>query len=139
MQRPSHIIIASGVLLALLWMFTMLDTKSAASAKDYSKQQYTVCTYFEALGSDEASLKKYAEMLDIWKESWTKQGWKTKILNEKDAALHPRYKEIKATLLTLPTVNVIEYELSCYLRWVAAIATGCKVLQFNTILIFHRQ
>jgi hypothetical protein len=56
-----------------------------------------------------------------------KQGWQARIMTKADAVLHPRFKEIQEMLLKLPTVNVVEYEQSCYLRWVAAIATGCRV------------
>ena len=99
-----------------------------AELQPYSETPvYEICTYFEPLGMDEGKDNKTREMLDIWRESWTNNGWSTRVLTSKDAALHPRYKSIEETLLKLPTINNQVYEMSCYLRWVAAIATGCTV------------
>jgi hypothetical protein len=89
--------------------------------------KFTICTYFEPLGLSEENDNKTREMVHIWQESWTNNGWGTRILTSKDATLHPRHNAILETLLKLPTVNAQAYEMACYVRWVAAIATGCKV------------
>jgi hypothetical protein len=86
-----------------------------------------ICTYFEPLGLNEENDNKTREMLDIWRESWANNGWGTRVLTSKDATLHPRHSTILETLLKLPTVNAQAYEMACYLRWVAAVATGCTV------------
>ncbi len=89
--------------------------------------EFVICTYFEPLGLNEENDNKTREMLDIWRESWTNNGWGTRVLTSKDATLHPRHDAILESLLKLPTVNAQAYEMACYLRWVAAIATGCTV------------
>ena len=89
--------------------------------------KFVICTYFEPLGLNEENDNKTREMLDIWRESWTNNGWSTRVLTSKDATLHPRHDAILESLLKLPTVNAQAYEMACYLRWVAAIATGCTV------------
>ena len=114
-------------MIALFYLHSTIDNKSVRLVSVEPKQTYTICTYFVPLGLDEEDDNKTREMVEIWRESWSKQGWETKILTEEDAKMHPQYQKIKDTLLKLPTVNTIEYELSCYLRWVAAIAAGCKV------------
>ena len=106
----------------------MSQTQATRSVRFEQEQSFTVCTYFEKLpGQDEKYNKAALEILEAWKESWSKLGWKTKVLTEEDARLHPQYQKIKATLLKLPTVNPKDYEMACYLRWVAAAAAGCKV------------
>jgi hypothetical protein len=88
---------------------------------------YTICTYFVTIGNSEDQDKDNREMLDIWKESWEKQGWNTKILTEKDAEMHPHYNETTAALSNLPSVYSRGFARACYLRWVAAVASDCTV------------
>ncbi len=114
--------------LASIFIFLFLSLQSRMDLHRSLVPQvpvYTLCTYFEPLGSPEDS--EYREILEIWSESWSKYGWNTRVLTEKDAAQHPRYDIIRAELLKLPSINSQAYELSCYLRWVAAVASGCKV------------
>jgi hypothetical protein len=92
----------------------------------------TICTYFEKLEIHRGD--EHADMLQIWNHSWSKQGWKTRILTEKDAEMHPDYKSIKRELQKLPSVNPQEYELACYIRWVAAVATGCTVRELIDLI-----
>jgi hypothetical protein len=94
----------------------------------HERSTYTTCTYFETIGNSEDQDKENREMLDIWQESWGKQGWVTKILTEKDAQLHPNYNEINKALSNLPTVFSKDLSRACYLRWVAAVASECTVI-----------
>jgi hypothetical protein len=129
--------IVSGIVFALLLIYTAVDPRNIFHrSKDFTVGHHkTVCTYFEPIGTE--SFSDYDELLKLWEKSWVKQGWQARIMTKADAVLHPRFKEIQEMLLKLPTVNVVEYEQSCYLRWVAAIATGCRVTHPSFDPYFH--
>ena len=84
-----------------------------------------MCTYFEPYQSDMKGAQDYTITLDLWRASWIRWGWRTKILSEVDARAHPQYEYLRDQFIRLPTVNPKAYELSCYLRWIAAIQSGC--------------
>ena len=89
----------------------------------------TVYTYYDGIYeengealSDNAKIQHI--LLNKWKRSWAKQGWCPKVLTEHDAASHPFYEEFKQRYSRLPTANMPEYEMACYLRWLAVAAKG---------------
>jgi hypothetical protein len=128
--RTATITISSAAIafVALQLLITGFDNKrDEVQPSIVETPKFEICTYFEPLGLNEENDNKTREMLDIWRESWANNGWGTRVLTSKDAALHPRHNMILETLLKLPTVNAQAYEMACYLRWVAAIATGCTV------------
>lgn len=82
----------------------------------------TVYTYYHDY--DEESSGEHYEMIAHWGRSWANRGWNPKVLTRQDAVKHPLFKEIDDRLRRLPTVNVLEYELACYHRWLAVAAAG---------------
>jgi hypothetical protein len=63
-------------------------------------------------------------LIDVWKRSWAKQGWKPVVLNEAVAQKHPRFAEFKKKFWDLPTEYGHDYEGACFMRWVATAAMG---------------
>ena len=59
------------------------------------------------------------QALSLWNESWTRAGWTAQVINQEDAHRSPGYEHYLSSFYDLPTVNRIEYEVSCYMRWVA--------------------
>jgi hypothetical protein len=51
-------------------------------------------------------------------------GWNPVVLYDHHAKAHPLYDLLKESVSKLPTINVPEYELACYLRWLAVAARG---------------
>jgi hypothetical protein len=90
----------------------------------------TICTYFVPLRISPEEKEENKDMLNMWKESWMFQGWNTRVLIEQHAKMHPRYQEMKNAIAKLPTVFPETFAAACYLRWAAAIASGCNV-SFN--------
>ena len=84
----------------------------------------TICTYFEPFPSHRQD--EFQAMVKIWNQSWTQQGWNTRVFTERDAAKYPGYRKLKNHLLNLPTVNDQRFEMTCYIRWVAMVASGCR-------------
>jgi hypothetical protein len=61
------------------------------------------------------------ELIEIWKESWIKNGWNPIVLNS--SYLRCTENEIEY-LNNLPSVNPKAYEMACFLRWNSMISVG---------------
>ena len=66
-----------------------------------------------------ADKNKELGALALWNESWNRAGWNAQVIGQEDARRSPRYEHYLSSFYDLPTVNRIEYEVSCYMRWVA--------------------
>jgi hypothetical protein len=61
------------------------------------------------------------ELIEIWKESWSKYGWNPIVLDSS----HLNYLDVEMEYLKkLPSVNPENYEMSCFLRWNAMANVG---------------
>lgn len=82
-------------------------------------------TYYEPIPEME-QCRNYSQrdLIDTCQKSWGKYGWKLTVLSEKDACSHPYYKEYKAIISTLPSVNMSNYDYHCFMRWLAMTAIG---------------
>jgi hypothetical protein len=129
-------VITSFILLGgiILWNNFVLTTHIHAIPE---RTNHIICTYFVTLGKSEYQDKENREMLALWEDSWGKQGWTTKILTEKDAKLHPNFKEIFEAVSSLPTVHSKDFSMACYLRWVAAVSSECTVLTLISNFFLH--
>lgn len=68
------------------------------------------------------ALDEQLALLNRWGELWESSGWEPMIITELDAAKHPRFAEWKAAFEKIPTINPKEYEMACWLRWIAMAA-----------------
>eukprot|EP00898_Chlorokybus_atmophyticus_P006941 jgi/Chlat1/7248/Chrsp58S00540 len=94
---------------------------------DASAAGCRVYTYVEDVPSRKSQhdFKQQARLLTAaWKASWEAQGWRAQILTHADAAKHPKYAEWRKALSQLPTVNNKQYELACFMRWIAMASIG---------------
>jgi len=71
-----------------------------------------VYTYYDNVL--EISSDAQLELIEIWKESWKKNGWNPIVLDK--SFLNCSDNEMNY-LKNLPSVNPKNYELSCFLRW----------------------
>jgi hypothetical protein len=78
-----------------------------------------VHTYYEPLNHADAD-----EIVQLWRTSWERQGWQAKVLTRDAVLAHPLYEPLLAKVQTMPTVNSRDYEVACYLRWLAMVAVG---------------
>ena len=78
------------------------------------KMRPVVYTYFEPVPElpqdDELSL------IDVWKASWSAQGWQPIVLSPMTIA-DDGYYAYYDKLFTYPNVNAKKYEMACMLRW----------------------
>lgn len=77
-----------------------------------------IYTYYEDYNLE----NKQKELVELWKISWERQGFKTTVLDRTAAISHPYYEEFLDNLKNIfntakKTLN--RYELSCFLRWLS--------------------
>lgn len=73
-----------------------------------------VYVYYERL-----MLSDEAETIELFLKSWRFYGWNPVILHQDEAMRHPKAAEFAERVSTYPTVNNRQYELACYMRWLA--------------------
>jgi len=88
-----------------------------------------VYTYYDDLDCyDDARKQIYQGMINEWKKSWSRAGWDPVVLSRKDAEAHPYFPEysalIKASLAKKQNLNPENYELACFIRWLAVANKG---------------
>lgn len=77
-----------------------------------------IYTYYEDYDFE----SKQKELIDLWKISWERQGFKTTVLDRTAAISHPYYEEFLDNLKNIfnsAKKTLYRYELSCFLRWLS--------------------
>ena len=83
-------------------------------------QTKTVKTYYMAV----KAMPGEPPTLVAWRDNWRKRGWTPHVLTETDAARHPKYPRYRTHCEAFPTVNPKEYEMACWMRWLAFAQVG---------------
>ncbi|XP_071853039.1 uncharacterized protein [Apostichopus japonicus] len=93
--------------------------------KDIKCDNCVIYTYFQSLSNDKDTFKKDKEnTLETWNNAWSSAGWTPRIINEDDAKRHPSYQALREKFATFPTRGNAEYEIACFLRYLAMAAVG---------------
>lgn len=95
-----------------------------------------VFTYFDPV--PEMAHSEQQEMISIWKASWRANGWQPLVLSRKNIAFHPLYEDALRAFKGHPTVNPKEYELACWLRWLAMAMQGGVMTDFDVLCFGFR-
>ena len=80
-----------------------------------------VYTFYDDIGFNNV---EQAGEIDVWAQSYRKAGWKVGVLTSADAKRHPLYNELIGKFNAFPTVNPKQYEVACFVRWLAVAAVG---------------
>ena len=83
-----------------------------------------VAVYFEGGSHRQRGRAEHVATLRVWREQWERAGFEAVILNESIARRHPKYHELRKRYQALPTVNPHNYEIACFLRYLAMAAIG---------------
>ena len=67
---------------------------------------------------------QYEELVEIWKESWSRCGWTPKVIGIEEAKAHPDYERFCEAVLTMPYLHLPEYHALCFRRYLAMIVVG---------------
>lgn len=85
----------------------------------------TVYTFYHPV----PQLKPETALLDMWRESWDRNGWIPVVLGLEDAKKHPMYDAYRAGVSEkAKSVNPGDYDLMCWLRWLAFAQMGGGVM-----------
>ena len=79
-----------------------------------------VYTYFD----QDPTLTQFNDVLNIWKDSWSKHGWEPVVLPRRIAGMHPLCAQVEMHIGRLPTVNPKKYTINNFLRWLAMDVVG---------------
>jgi hypothetical protein len=72
-------------------------------------------------------------LLDLWKKSWSYYGWNPIVLSLEDSKENPLYEKLCQKCIQYPTINSKEYEMACYVRWLAFSLRGGWVNDYDII------
>eukprot|EP00667_Euglena_gracilis_P013111 EG_transcript_13505 len=115
------------------WLLVLLaGTTFAAPVK--------VFTYFyvaKSKGQDGNPVDHDREALALWKRQWQAAGFEAKVLTEAHARKHPQYSEFLPRYHDLPTVNSKQYEVSCFVRYLALAAVGGGLMVDYDVFPLH--
>tara|TARA_B110000495_G_C22950166_1_gene556443 strand:- start:452 stop:1207 length:756 start_codon:yes stop_codon:yes gene_type:complete len=77
-----------------------------------------IYTYYQEIGKCHEQ-----ELIDLWKISWSRQGYEPIVLNLQDAKKHPYFKtfntEMRKIFKEITNKEIGDYGMSCYVRWLA--------------------
>lgn len=77
-----------------------------------------IYTYYQNI-----KFKQQNELIDLWKISWSRQGYEPIVLNLEDVKKHPYFDtlhtKIKEFAIKLGNYKISNYGMSCWLRWLA--------------------
>lgn len=63
-------------------------------------------------------------VLANWQRTWRKHGWEPVILSHQHARSNPGYNQYREAMSKKPMMNSKEYELACFMRWLAMETVG---------------
>ena len=64
------------------------------------------------------------QILRLWVDNWKQAGFDPVVIGQQQAEAHPSYDEFRNYVTKMPFMNVFEYELACFLRWMAMAHIG---------------
>lgn len=77
-----------------------------------------IYTYYQEINHAEQN-----ELIDLWKMSWSRQGYQPIVLKLKDAKKHPYFDtlnlEIRKIFKQITGKEISDYGMSCWFRWLA--------------------
>lgn len=90
-----------------------------------------VFTYYSPV--QQMGVSEQSALLAIWKRAWQRAGWEPVVLSARDAEKHPRYKHAELIFSGFPSVNPKNYEMACWLRWVAMARHGGVMVDYDVV------
>jgi len=77
-----------------------------------------IYTYYQNINHD-----KQPELIDLWKISWSRQGYEPIVLNLQDAKRHPYFDtlntEMRRIFNEITNKEISDYGMRCWFRWLA--------------------
>lgn len=92
----------------------------------------TVFTYFDTVDQIDANGQR--EQIELWKSAWSSSGFNPVVLGLREVKRNPLYAKFLAAVEALPTANPKQYELNCFLRWLALDSMGGGLMSDYDVL-----
>lgn len=80
-----------------------------------------IYAFYDPIGTQ---TQEYTDLISVWEKSWRYYGWNPIILTLKDAQKHEKYNELYDKADSYPTINGKQFEMYCFLRWLAIAHVG---------------
>lgn len=112
-----------------------------------------VFTYYEPI--NDKLFKDYEHILQVWQQSWSRNGWTPIVIGESQFRLHQEAALYDDLVSQLPTTNPKEYDRACFRRWLAmatlggvmtdadvvnrSFSPGCLLYQSNLMIMGEHQ
>ena len=121
LRRATTVALAVAVVALLAVAARSVAPVPSLSAEDFYTVDRCVVYTFYPKGLD----ARDALVASVWKKSWKEAGWKPVVLDERHAALHPRYAQLRTAYVGIPSDKVsAEEKTSSYMRHLALAAVG---------------
>jgi len=100
--------------------------------------------YYNQINTEEAKTltNQSLELLNLWKQSWSKFGWNPVVLDESNAKKNQRIKKIhfnRDSFLFKLDSNLVEYSSQCIKRWFAYRSCFIKTPENNISCEFNTE
>lgn len=115
-------------ILTIVYLCVVQRTRILPARGPWRGERTVVYTYIQVgIPSGEQSEAAVRRTLQVWLRNWYAHGYHPIVLTPADALIHPNYTRLRGIFAGFPTVNPPEYELACYLRWLAFREQGAGV------------
>lgn len=82
-----------------------------------------IYTYYQKIETSHLKPGDQSELIDLWKISWSRQGYEPIVLNLQDAKRHPYFDtlntEMRRIFNEITGKQITDYGMSCWFRWLA--------------------
>jgi len=82
-----------------------------------------IYTYYQKIEAGRFKPDNQSELIDLWKISWSRQGYEPIVLNLQDAKNHTYFKtlntEMRRIFKEITGKAISDYGMSCWFRWLA--------------------
>lgn len=112
-------LIVGAFILPFIWFQLCLTADNA-----YNRTP--IYSYFSPIA--DIAKHEHLSCIRIWARNWYSCGFMPILLRQEDAAAHPMYDEFVSKVSLFPSVNPANYDLACYLRWLAFAKLGGGVM-----------
>lgn len=131
MNKYSKIFIGGLVCLFFFLSFDRFSIEKTIISR-FETTRYPIYTYYQPLtNSIDFEL---LQILQIWAYAFYAHGFYPIVLNKNSIRTRTNLDELVKTFSSFPTVNPKNYELNCYLRWIALAERGGGILMDYDIL-----
>ena len=85
-----------------------------------------VAAFYGKCMQNRDALKRDLELIELWKEVWTKAGFVPAIIGIDRAIAHPLFDDMNRFAIRMPSVNHPMFDWLCWVRWCSVAIFACE-------------